>query len=350
MTAKMEKQQKQQQGEDGQGKMNMDAGTISTEVLNMVDFAIAAKAIVTKEGAGKEFEVCGANVREQFEDREIKLLYREYLTEAFQGSNAAQNQKLFDNLTRLALVLGLKPEEVTVIHNEIGSYIYRNYISKALKNGPLGAEETTFLSSIKDALGMEQEKCDDLIKDCQSTRVSSLIESMFEKSSVVAEDVRMIRDTADLYGIDLVDDLQVSQFKLERMFLCELDDLVDAGELKVDDMDALIELCEPLNVAEEKATQMLLETVQKRVSGGLLQAATAQRQGSMDLAKSELARVLKFAALIPDIVADSKFVGASEKQELYLLYQAGQLTSGAAKDESAAQLELLKSVMGIGAA
>ena len=93
------------------------------------------------EAAGKEFEVCGANLRESFEDVTLRQLYKQYLVEAFSGADASTNQRLFDNLNRLALILGLKSDEVSKIHNEIGSLIFRDYIGKALKKGPLGAEE-----------------------------------------------------------------------------------------------------------------------------------------------------------------------------------------------------------------
>ena len=358
----MQEKMAQQQGQapsgddpyvDGTGSLGIEAGaasSLSTEVLNLIDFAVAAKALVTKEAAGKEFEVCGANLRNEFSERTLKEVYKQYLIEAFSGSNAARNQRLFDNLNRLALVLGLESKEVMAIHNEIGSYIYRSYISRALQKGPLGQEETQFLSSIKEALGMEQEKCDELVREQQLNRVSVLIEQMFEKSAVVAEDVRAMRDTADLYDVDLEADLQVSTFKLERLFLCELEDMVDSGELKPDDMGALIELCEPLKISEEVAQRKLEETVQKRTSGGVLQAGAALRQDNSDDACAELERVLKFAALLPETSADAKAVSESERSELYMLYQASQLTAGAVTDESTAKLELLKSVLGLAAA
>ena len=65
---------------------------------------------------------------------------------------------------------------------------------------------------------------------------------------------------------------------------------------------------------------------------------------------AELERVLKFAALLPETSADAKAVSESERSELYMLYQASQLTAGAVTEESTAKLELLKSVLGLAAA
>ena len=54
-----------------------------------------------------------------------------------------------------------------------------------------------------------------------------------------------------MYDIDV--DLQLSAVKLERMFMCEMEHLVDTESISQDDMSALLEICEPLHVTEEKA-------------------------------------------------------------------------------------------------
>ena len=80
-----------------------------------------------------------------------------------------------------------------------------------------------------------------------------------------------------------------------------------------------------------------------RGRGVARQAGAALRQDNSDDACAELERVLKFAALLPETSADAKAVSESERSELYMLYQASQLTAGAVTDESTAKLELLKS-------
>jgi hypothetical protein len=150
--------------------------------------------------------------------------------------------------------------------------------------------------------------------------------------------------------VDLLKDLQLGTFKRERLFLCELEDLVESGELKADDMSALIEVAEPLHISEEDAQRMLETSVQKRTAAGVLQAASSLRQNSPDGARAELERMLQFAALLPGTVADAKAVSAGERSELYMLYQAGQLAAGTVNVEGTAKLELLKSVMGLAVA
>lgn len=134
-------------------------------------------------------------------------------------------------MNKLSLILGLQPSEVQRIHDELGSAIYRQVCNKALKQGPLGMAELSTLESIKETLGLEEAKCAELIFDCKLFRVSSMVDEMFERSSLTPEDSRQIRDAAELLEIDLLNDVKVLKFRLERMYLVELSDMIDSGEL-----------------------------------------------------------------------------------------------------------------------
>ena len=296
MEEKGKQQQAAQEKGESAGKMGIEDSQITTEVLNLVEFAEASKALVYEEEGGKEVAKVGASLRGQFDSRDLKNLYRQYLVEAFSGNDAAQNQKLFNNLPKASLVLGLDSREEKIIHDEIGSMVYRQYVARALKKGPLGPEEMNVLGSIKSTLGMDDAKCEELIRDQQLNRVSILMEMMFEKDSVLAEDVRKMREEAELYDVDLLNELQVSRFKLERCYLCEVEDLVDTGVIHPGDLSALEEVNEQLHISEERGSQMLQETVEKRVSGGVLQAASLLRQDAMDSACKELQKVLSTCA------------------------------------------------------
>lgn len=326
--------------------MGIEASPFVTEMLKLVDFAVASKAVVTQEVDGKLVEVIGCSLRNEFPERTLKELYKQLLVEAFQGDAGSQKEKIFDSLDKTALVIGLTVQEVAPIHNEIGSLVYRQYTAKALVKGPLGPEENSFLNSIKDLLGMERVLCDQLVRDQQLNRVSVLIDTMFEKDQVLVEDVRKMRDAADLYDVDLTADLVVPDARLERLFQVELIDLIDTGALKADDLSALEEVCESLHVSEERASKMLEQTVAKRTSSGILQAAALLRQESHEAVVEELTAVIKFAQMM-EVKAECP-VGAKERSELFMLYQASLLTSGSSdKAQNEAQLKLLKLVMGL---
>jgi len=345
------KAKEQQQGDAKPGEkegsigIEADAGSaLCNELTNLIEFATSARVLLPV-GEGAEQLVAGATLRDQFESRMLKELYRQFLVEAFSGAKPALQQKILTTLPKLALVLGLEENEVGVVHDEIGGMIYRQYLTKAFKKGPLGPDDRNFLGSIQSTLGLEQGKCDDLVRGAAVNRVSIMIEKMFESSTgVVAAEVRAMRDSADELEVDLVDDAKVGDWRLERMFLVELEDLIDSGELTPDDTGALEELCEPMHVSEADATRMLEETVAKRTSSGLLQAAALLRQEAHQSAVKELERMLKYAALVPQTVASS--VSATEKQELFLLFQANSLADGKASEETTAKLDLFQLVIG----
>jgi len=297
---------------------------------------------------GETKEVIGCNLLGAFEKSTLKELYRQYLVEAFATSDAATDDKLFANLARLGLITGLEAKEINEIHNQIGGFIYRQYISKAIQKGPLGPQERQFLDTIKDSLGMDPEKCAELITDCQNQKVSDMVDRMFDSPQVLAEEVRKMRDVADLLDIDLKADIKVSDFRLQRMFQVEIKDLVDSGEISPDNLAAVEELCESLHVSQADAERMIEETVQKRTSGGLLQAACALRQGSGDEATKELEELLKYAALLGGAEAEQKQVSMGERNELLMLYQASLQADENAIDSAASEkLDLLRSVMGL---
>jgi len=325
--------------DEAKGAMNIEASSLTTELFNLVDFAVASKAIVTADDGSL---TSGASLRGEFSDRALAELYKQFLVEAFSGKEASENAKIFESLDKVSLVLGLTAGEIKAVHNEVGSRIYRQYTSKALVKGPLGEEQANFLGSIKEALGMEQALCDELITEQQLNRVSVLVDSMFEKDQVLAEDVRKMRDTALQLDVDLQEDLQVSSVKLERFFNVEIEDLLESGDLNTDELE---ELCESLHISEERATQMVSDLVNKRVSGGVLQAAASMRSGSHDSAVNELLSALKAAAVL-DVQAECS-VSAGERSELYMLFQASRLTAGGDDVERANQLERLKTVLGI---
>ena len=108
---------------------------------------------------------------------------------------------------------------------------------------------------------MEQERCDELVRDSKVHRVSVMVEQMFERGTIACEDVRKMRDTADQFEVSLTADLDVSVPRLEKMFTTELMHMVDEGELVSDDLGALEEVCESLHVSEERASALLDNTV-----------------------------------------------------------------------------------------
>jgi len=333
-----------------EGSMAIDENAVSGEVLKLVDFARAARVLVEKtieveedgKTVQKDVEVIGTSLKGDFSSKALKELYRQYLSEALSGSQSDAN-----NLNRLALVLGLDESDVAAIHLELGSLIYRRYLAKSFSQaGALGERERSQLDSIKDALDLEQAKTDALIREAECNYVSDRLSAMFDNSQVNAEKVREVRDAAERLDVSLQADLEVSPTRLEKMFEVDLEDLIESGELTVADLGALEEICESLHVSEERASVMLQASITRRCNEGTLQAISLMRQGATAAMLDEVNTVLKYAAISPSEVELSA-VGAAEKSELYMLYQANALTEGADDIEAVARLEVLKTLVGI---
>ena len=345
----------------GAAGLGIDAGgsSLTTEVLNLVDFCEAARVLTEevteiKQGDGittkKKVAVCAASLADDVPDKMRTQLYRQYLVKAFSSSNSAKNARLFGNLEKLALVLGLQDGAVRSVHDELGGVIYRQYCGRALQNGALGDQERMFLGQIKSTLDMEQETCDKLVRDCELGRVRTMVDVMFERGQVLAPDVRKMRDMADTLDVDLVKDLDVRRERLDRMFTVELENMVDEGEVTAGDLGAIEELAEPLHVEDADAQKLLVKLVTERCSSGLLQATADLRGSDQPAAATELGRVLKFAGLAPEVAEGGvalPSISAAEKQELFLLYQANSLTAGEADASKAESIALLKEVLGL---
>ncbi|KAL1514823.1 hypothetical protein AB1Y20_003908 [Prymnesium parvum] len=327
--------------EKGDLNINVKAGEkMLDEILAMVKFAEGTR-ILQESGIA-------CSLRGQFEDRMLKELYRQFLIEAFSGKSAAKNERVFANMNKLSLVCGLEPQEIKQIHDDLGSAIYRQVCNKALQEGPLGVTERQTLASIKDTLGMEESKCESLIAAAQLFRVSSMVEQMFERSSLTAEESRKVRDMAELLGVDLLNDAKVSKAKLERMYIVELQDIIDSGELTPQNTAELVDICDPLHIDEETAGRLLDEVVAKRCAGGLLQAAALLRQNDQSTAIEEIEKLLKFAQLSPELSGVvAKSVSMRERNELALLYQASLLTAGSLNDAAKEKLDLFRQIAGL---
>ena len=210
--------------------------SLAAEMLELVEFAKGARLLKSEGGR----DVSDATLAGQFSNVLIKELYRQSLLEGFSGTEAAQNEKLFSSLGPLAAVVGLDEDEVSEIHSEIGTLIFEQYLRKNLKQaGGLSAENEQFLAQIVGVLSLNQQKMDIVLREQKVDFVDFQVQKIFTSSMVEPEEVTKLRDIAELYDVDLVEDLDVNRFRLDKMFAVELEALIDTGDLSKDDMSAL---------------------------------------------------------------------------------------------------------------
>lgn len=236
-------------------------------------------------------------------------------------------------------------DEVAAIHANIGSLIYKNYVSQALLKGPLDTKDVEFLQNIQKMLSMKEEQCETIMKDAKNSRVSVLLEQIFNQPKVLPESVKKMRETAKLLEVDIVKDLSITPDQRSRLFSVEIDAAIDRGELTADNQTLVGEVQAGLQVSDEKAKEVLLDCIQRRCLNHLVQAAASLRQDRSETAVSELKTMLRFGKLLPTKVI-APAVSLNEKQELFLLFQAFIITDGALTDEAKGQINLLKTMFG----
>mmetsp|Transcript_2117 Transcript_2117/g.8320 ORF Transcript_2117/g.8320 Transcript_2117/m.8320 type:complete len:592 (+) Transcript_2117:1180-2955(+) len=335
-------------------QLGIDAGGLNVELHNLVDFYnrnnLMAVSEVSYEEDGEtktkkvaEFPV---TLRDVLKMDVLNELYKQYLIQCFSAKSREEKERLFASLDQLGSILGLEQEEVDKIHSDIGSVIYRNYISQQLLVGNLEEKDIEFLASIQKSLAMTPKQCADIMLEAKKSRVAVLLEQTISRQKIFPENARKVRTTAKDLDVDIVKDLGVPNVDRMRTFNVEIDNGIETGEITEDEQGLIRDAKEGWQLSDEDAKTVLLENIEKRTSGLLVQAASSVRQGNQDNAVAEVATLLKFGRLLPAEVA-SPVVSDAEKQELLLLYQASLISDSAMTEKSKGDIDLLTTMLGI---
>lgn len=329
--------------------LGIDAGGLPIELSSMVDFYVRNNLIVQEEveveGQKRTVSKYPITLRGEIPPKVYNELYKQYLIQCFSASSRGEKQRLFAALDQLGSILGMTEDEVASIHANIGSLIYKNYVTQALSKGPVEDKDVEFLNNIQRMLSMKEEQCQSIMKDAKESRVSVLLEQIFAQPKVLPESVKKMRETARLLEVDIVKDLSITEEQRGRLFGIEIDAAIDRGELTAENQGLIQEVQEGLQLGDEKAREIVLGCIQKRSLSHLVQAAASLRQERSETAVAELRTMLRYGKLLPAKVK-APAVSLSEKQELFLLFQAFVITDGAMTDQAREQIELLKMMFG----
>lgn len=340
LEAKAKAQQKA--AENKEGSLAMEGAPLAQEVLGLLEYTTSARIMTTVDGR----DVCSASLKGLFSDSGIKELYKQLLIEAFAAPGQSSNEKLFANLRKVGLTLGLDGAEQHEINNEVGELVYRQVVKEALQKGGLGEGETAFLDATRASLGLDDEQYEGLVQKIKLERINNLVEGIFAASEVAAVRVTKMRDEAVSYDIDLVEDAKVPRFRLEKMFAVEVAALIDDGDITSGDLGALEDVCESLHISEERAQELLELTVKGKTANNILEASSSFRLERQDEMREKLDAALRIAA-ITDVSQVDVSVSATNKAEMFMLYQAGALGTGAGGDGQE-KMERLKQLLGLG--
>ena len=329
--------------------LGIDAGGLTIELSNLVDFYVRNGLIkeqeVEVEGEKKTVTTYPVSLKGELQPKVYNELYKQYVVQCFSAQTRGEKQRLFAALDQLGSILGMTEDEIGKIHAEIGTVIYKNYVSQALVKGPLEDKDSEFLTNIQKMLSMKEDQCEKLLKDAKENRVSVLLEQIYGQPKVLPESVKKMRYTAQALGVDLVKDLAVPAEQRGRLFGIEIDAAIDTGMLTADNQELVAEAQEGLQVDDAVAKEVLLSCIQRRTLSHLVQATASLRQSRSESAVAELKTMLRYGKLLPAKV-DAPAVSTTEKQELYLLFQADAITDGNVTEAAKEQANLLKTMFG----
>lgn len=329
--------------------LGIDAGGLPIELSSLVDFYVRNKLVVEEEveveGEKRTVAKYPITLRGDIPPKVYNELYKQYVVQCFSASSRGEKQRLFAALDQLGSILGMTEDEVASIHANIGSLIYKNYVNQALLKGPIDAKDVEFLANIQKMLSMKEEQCETILTDAKNSRVSVLLEQIFNQPKVLPESVKKVRETAKLLEVDIVKDLKISMDQRARLFAVEIDNAIDRGELTADNQSMVSEVQAGLQVSDERAKAVLLDCIQRRSLNHLVQAAASLRQERSETAVAELKTMLRFGKLLPTKVV-APAISENEKQELFLLFQAFIITDGAMSDGARGEIGLLKTMFG----
>ena len=272
-------------------------------------------------------------------------MYREYLVECFSVKSQNEKRKLFNNLDKLGPILGLNSAEIESVHSNVGSVVYKQYLSQALNKGFLDKSEMAFLSNIQDTLSMSSSKCSEFIREAKKNKVSLLIESIFSTSKVNADRVSDMRKIAKQLGVDLNKDLEISADQRSKMFRVEIDSAIEKGKITKENQDLIEEIQSGFGLPDNLSKKILLESISSSCESSLVNAvASLRKNNTIDVVK-EIEKMLNFGDLLPTKVKSS--IGSEkERAELFSIYQSN-FNEELTQEKYDKNIELFKIMLGM---
>lgn len=225
-----------------------------------------------------------------------ELLYRQFTVGGFttqgeQGARYEANRETFGG------ILGLEESKMDDIKDNIGSTVYDNFISNAMKTkGSMDQQDMMFLANIQGKLGLSSEQGEKMMAQSQKKILSEEIEVIMDDPT--PEAIKSFRERCNTMGMDLQEDVGVSSTRLSRMFESEIVPGLKDGSITVETSEILGEIQESLGMSEEDSENMfagvlekLSKTAFQLIQGEILRG---REENTVDLIK-ELVRYAAFA-------------------------------------------------------
>jgi hypothetical protein len=280
---------------------------IMSDIMNLVDFytenniaeksEVGTKTINDKEVPVYETTYPVTGLASGAVDQELaELLYRQFVVGGF-TTQGPQGARYEGAKATFGGILGLTSEKMEEISSTIGSTVYDNFIKNSMQTkGTLDQQDMMTLANIQGKLGLSSEQGEKLLLASQKKILSEEIEDIMDSPS--PEALKSFRTKCNSMGLDLSEDVGISQTRLTKMFEGELIPGLKNGDITVDSVDVLTELQESLGLdpddCETIFESILLRLAKKTYETVSSELLRGREENCVDLIK-ELVRYAKFS-------------------------------------------------------
>jgi hypothetical protein len=356
-----------QTGKVADGVLGLGAEiNILSDIMELVDFYVENNIIEEIEVEKRISESETKTVTEKFYpitalgssmiDQELaELLYRQLIVGSFttQGPNAARYESARDTF---AGILGLTSQKKDEIGNTIGSTVYDNYVSNAMKTkGTMDQQDMMFLASIQGKLGLTPEEGEKLMLQSQKKILSEEIDAIMDKPN--ADRIKAFREKCNSMGMNLQDDVGISKQRLIRMFESEIVPGLKSGTITADDSDMIGEIQESLGLDADEAETMFENVLVTLAKNGYTLAKGEIMRGREENAVGIIKELIRYAAFTGGDLglqnndsngasATPTLIDESINNTMVNIYESLDL-SHEDKETIEANKELLKSALGL---
>ena len=197
-------------------------------------------------------------------DQELaELLYRQFIVGGFQAQGE-QGARYEAAKATFGGILGLTSEKMEEISSNIGGTVYDNFISNAMRTkGTLDQQDMMMLANIQGKLGLSAEASEKMLQDSQKKVLSEEIDELMDNPT--PEGLKAFREKCNAMGMDLYEDVGISQTRLSKMFESEVIPALRNGKITAEDADELTEIQESLGLDADDAAA-IFESLLLRLS------------------------------------------------------------------------------------
>jgi hypothetical protein len=343
-----------QTGKGADGVLGLGAEVnLMSDIMELIDFYtendLAEEAEVTRTGDDGEEETVTETVYPVTAlgsgaiDQEVaELLYRQFIVGGFttQGEKGARYE---GNRAVFAGILGLDKAKIDEINSNIGSTVYDNFVSNAMKTkGALDQQDMMFLANIQGKLNITPEKGEKMLLDAQKKILSEEVNGLMDDPT--PEGIKAFREKCNSMGIDLTEDVGVSKSRLTRMFECEITPGLKDGTISADNSDVLGEIQDSLGVDPDECESMF-ESVLLRLSKNAIELIKGELlRGREDNTVDLIKELVRYAAFTEGELGLT--VEEATANQIFNVYEAFDFSDLDAETIEANKL-LLRSALGL---